>query len=105
MPLFEALIILFLHWRGILCLALIRHKGCNSSGCQSTPTKGDEMWYLVILDRTVLGVFGKALQLEALQYRDEIVEGTNQIAAVVTSTKRFHVGERLPANAKIMYQA
>ena len=105
MPIFEAMVIRLLNWRGIPLLALIRHKGCSSSRCQATPTKGEKMWYLVILDRTVLGVFGKALQLEALKYRDEIVEGTNQIAAVVTSTKRFHVGERLPANTKIMYQA
>lgn len=61
------------------------------------------MWYLVILDRTVLGVYGKALKAQALQHRDELANGIHQIASVVTSTQRFHVGERLPANARIAW--
>lgn len=62
------------------------------------------MWYLVILDRTVLGVYGKALQAEALKHRDELANGANQIASVVLSPKRFYVGERLPINARITFE-
>jgi len=62
------------------------------------------MWYLVILERVVLGVYGKALRDHALQHRAELADGTHQIAAVVSSSTRYHVGERLPANARIVFE-
>ena len=62
-------------------------------------------WYLVILDRTVLGVYGAALLGEALAHRNELANGTHQLASVVGSATRFHVGERLPNNARISYHA
>lgn len=63
------------------------------------------MWYLVILDRTVLGVYGKALREEALKHRAELADGMHHIASVVLSPKRFYVGERLPVNARITFEA
>ena len=68
-------------------------------------TKGDGiMWYLVILERVVLGVYGAALREHALQHQAELADGTHQIASVVSSPVRYYVGERIPANARIVFE-